>query len=208
MALIDDLENRLLTALAPVLGPIRGLISIVARFKETTVGTFTDAVSLFTEIEQEWAKIKNFTVQPHWKNRVISVPLVVNNLTVLAKVPGDIFIKLRDLFKLLKTKVQPATFNVEELEGLEDLRGLFGRLGPRVAQGFEKVLGVLALLLDVLVTIHDAINDLKSVVDDLRTITDDLDHLDGLFLQQRNPRKTISSADGPLKLRIGHLHKN
>jgi DNA repair ATPase RecN len=153
-------------------------------------------------------KIRDFKSRPAWKNRVVSVPRVIDNIQQLVAVPNEVFTAVRDLFQQLKGKIEPGTFNPEEIEGLEDLRGAFSRLGPKITGAFEKVLGVLAIILDSLVTVRQVIDDLKTIVDDVKKVREDLENLDGLFLPQNNKRKTIQSDIGPLSVRVGKLHEN
>lgn len=206
MSFLDTIENALLEKLAPILGPIKGLVSIFSKFRDTTVGTFEAGQQLFEEVLSEYNKIKTFKERPMWRNRVVSVPRVISNFQTLVAVPTMVFEAFRDLTMQLKGKLEPATFEPEELEGLEDLRGVFSKLGSRFAAAFEKVLGVLAIILDALVTVRATIDDLKKIVDAVKTVREDLENLDGLFLPQHNKRKTIQSDIGPIRIRLGDLH--
>lgn len=207
MALIDTIEAALLRLLEPIFKPLRPLVQLFTKLRDSTVGIFDAASTLLHDIGDEYDKIKHFDARPEWKNRVISVPAVFQHIQDLAQVPSQVIAAFKDLVNTLKTKIDPAAFNVDELEGLDDLRGLFKRFGSKLAAGFEKVLGVVALLADALVAIRSTIDDLQTIVDAVRTIRENLEHLDGLFLPQKNPRKLLRTQDGEtFKIRVGSLH--
>jgi hypothetical protein len=206
MSILETLENALLEKLAPILGPIKGLVSIFTKFRESTFGTFEAGNKLFEEVLSEYEKIRTFKERPMWRNRVVSVPRVIDNFQKLVAIPEQVFAAFKDLTAQLKGKIKPGTFDVEELEGLEDLRGVFSRLGPKITAGFEKVLGIFAIILDALVTTRATIDDLKKIVDAVKTVREDLENLDGVFLPQNNSRKTIQSDIGPIRIRVGKLH--
>jgi len=177
------------------------------KFKDSTFGILTAGTHLVTSTEQAYGKIVHFQSNPAFRTRVISVPRVTKNLEELAKAPAKIIQAFKDLFAQLKNKIDPAAFNFEELEGLEDLRGIIGKLGSKFAAAFEKVLGFVTLLVDALVTIRAAIDDLQAIVDSVSIIVDDLSNLEGLFLPQSNPRRSESLSDGgSIRIRVGNLH--
>ena len=211
MSLLSDLtqgiEDRILSLLSPILGPLKGIVGIATKFKDNTTGILDAATSLITEIEQEYSAIKNFKERPQWKNRVISVPHAIKSTTDLAKIPSVVIAAVKDLVSQVRTKLEPATVELEGIEGIDDLRALGLKIGGRVASVFEKVLGFMSLILDALVTIRATIDDLKTVIDSIRTVRQDLENLDGLFLTQKNPRKIEALADGgTIKIRVGSLH--
>jgi hypothetical protein len=207
VGLFDWFESQLVQLLRPVLGPIRPLVQIFFKFKDSTFGILTAGQHLVDSTAQTYGKILHFQTQPAFRTRVISVPRVADNLEALAQAPQQIIKAFEDLFAQLKNKIDPAAFDFEELEGLEDLRGIIGKLGSKFAAAFEKVLGFVTLLVDALVTIRAAIDDLQAIVDSVSTIVDDLSNLEGLFLPQSNPRKTEQlSNGGSIKIRVGSLH--
>lgn len=207
MGLLDILETRLVALLQPIFAPIRPLIALFTKFRDSTVGIFDAASHLIQSALSEYDQIKNFKSRPAWKNRVISVPKAVENITVLAQIPSQVLDAFRDLIQQLRTKLDPAAFELEDLEGLEDLRGLIGKFGGKILAGFEKLLGAVSLILDALATIRQAITDLQTIVDAVTTVRQDIENLNVFFLSQSNPRKSVTTTDGEvLKLRIGNLH--
>jgi predicted Zn-dependent protease with MMP-like domain len=181
----------------------------VTRLKDNTIGLLDASTHLVISVETEYEAIKNFKSRPEWKNRVISVPKAIENITALAQVPSQVATAIKDLIQQVRSKVSTEAFNVDELEGIEDLRGLFTRLGGRLAQGFEKILGIVAIIVDALVTCRATIDDLQSIVDAIKTVRQDLENLDGFFLTQKNPRKLLRTQDGEtFNIRVGSLHSS
>lgn len=207
MALFGWLENQVIQLLSPFLGPLRPLIAIVTKFKDNTTGLLSSGVTLGNSLVRIYGKLVNFTFQPKIASRVINLPKLQQHAADLAAAPGKIIHSIEDLWSQLKNKVDPAAFDVEELEGLEDLRAIFTKLGSRLAAAFEKVLGWVTLLVDALVTIRSSIDDIQTICDAVEEIIDDIANLEGLFLSQKNPRKTLQLADGgSIKIRVGSLH--
>jgi len=204
LSLLEILENKLLSVLSPILGPIKGIVSILTKFKDNTVGIFDAAETLVADIKDEYVAIRDFKSQPHWRSRVISAPRAVQTIQDLVTgVPQTFIAAVEDLIQQLRQKITGEAFNIEELEGVEDLRGLFTKIGGRLGAGFEKVLGALALILDALTTIRSTIDDLQTIVDDIRTVREDLENLDGFFLPQNNKRRLETRT---AFVRIGKLH--
>jgi methyl-accepting chemotaxis protein len=201
----QKLEQYLLDLLKPILGPIQGIISIFTSFKTNTVGLWEDAEKLFTDILTEIQEIRDFSIDVKWKTRVIHGPKAVETIKKLADVPHALLEAGRDLVRQLKTTMnaEAAEDVIDDLEGVEDLAAIIKKLGPRVAQAFEKILGYLTLVLNALETIHGVVNDLQSVVDQVKEVTTDLKNLDGFFLPQKNKRQRIT---GKTYERLGHLH--
>lgn len=207
MGLIDLIETRLLTLLEPVLKPIRPLIKIFTVLRDNTIGIFDAGSDLLKEIESEYDQIRHFSARPEWKNRVISVPAVIQHVEDLTQIPSQVVAAFKDLIQNLRQKVDTTAFETDELEGIEDLRGIIRRLGARFAAVLERILGILTLVVDSLVTIRSTIDDLKTIVDAVRTVRENLEHLDGLFLTQKNPRKLLRTQDGEaFRIRVGSLH--
>lgn len=207
MGIIDLLEAKIASLLSPILGPVKALVSIFTHFKENTLGIIDAGTKLIQSTEGTYEKIRHFSTAPKFKTRVVSVPKVAENLGALAQAPGQIIRAFQDLVRQLRSKLRPESFNIDEIEGLEDLRGIIRKFGSKIAAGFEKILGVFALIVDALVTIRSTIDDLQAIVDSVATVVDDLSNLEGLFLPQNNPRRTLTLDDGgKIKVRIGNLH--
>jgi len=207
MALLQTIEDRLSGLLAPLLGPIRPLVTLVTKFRDNTTGILGAAQTLVTTVEEEYGQFKKLTLKPQWRHRVISVEAVIEKVQQLVAVPQKIAGAIKDLISQLRSKLEPTKINLDELEGIEDLRGVFSKFGARLAQGLEKLLGILALIVDALVTIRSTIDDLQTIVDGIKTVREDFENLDLIFLQQKNPRRIEKLVDGgDIKIRVGKLH--
>lgn len=209
MSLFDTIENKLLGFLQPIIGPIKGLVSLFTNFRNEVSGLINDASEIGPDFEQLITDIRDFKLDPDWKHRVISVPLAVEKIEALLKIPGDIASKVRDLFQQVKSltgggDTEP---NLEELEGVDDLKALVAKGGEKLAAGFAKLLDFLALALQIFQALRSTLSDVKGILDDLTTIVEDLNNFDALFLQNHNKRKSIASELGPLRLRVGKLHE-
>ena len=208
MGLLQLLEDKIIQLLQPILRPIQPLITIFTSLKENTIGIFTAGTELTDSIKALLDSIEHFQEKPHVKSRVISLPRIVTNIQELVALPGQVVDAFKDLWNTLKNKIDPETaFDVEELEGLEDLRAIVTKFGSAIAEGFEKFLGIFALIVDSLVAIRSSITDIQTLVDAAQTVVDDLTNLDLVFLPQNNPRKTLALEDGgTIRIRVGNLH--
>jgi hypothetical protein len=207
MGLFDWFENQVLILLQPILRPIQPLITIFTKFKDSTIGILDAATQLNDSVRQVIDTVVHFQEQPHIKSRVISLPRVVQNAQELVSLPGQIIDALKEMWDSLRNKLTPDAFDVEELEGLEDLRAIVTKFGTKISAGFEKILGIVSIVVDALVTIRTTIDDLQTIVDAVQTVIDDVENLNGIFLPQDNPRKTVALAEGgSVRFRIGNLH--
>lgn len=200
MSLLETLLAQLQRLIQPLvdrlLRPIQPLVTIFGHLRENTIGIFSAATVLIKTTESTYEKIVHFTTLPAFKTRVISVPKVSENVKELVSTPQRLIAAFKDLFEQIRSKVQPEKFNIDELEGIEDLRSVFTRFGARLAAGLEKILGVAAIIVDALVTIRQGISDLQEIVDSVAAAVSFLSNLDGVFLQQGNPRVTLTLEDG------------
>lgn len=210
MGFLDPLLLLVERIIAPLLRPIQPLIRLVTDFYHSTTNILTDAKTLVDTAVEDYEKIRNFSLKPHWKSRVISVPDAIQRIQSLAKVPHEIAAAVRDLVQQIKSKVNTGGTEaeaLEDLEGMEDLQNIIRKFGLKFAKGFERVLGIFALIVDALASIESAIADIQTILDDLGEVIDDLDSLDIVFLSQKNPRRTVSLKDGgSIRERIGNLH--
>jgi tetrahydromethanopterin S-methyltransferase subunit B len=199
--------DKILALLAPILKPLQPLITIFTHLKDNTFGIITASTQVVQTAERIFDEIRHFSLQPHIKSRVISLPAAQQHLAALVAAPTQIVNEIKSLVEQLKNKIDPAAFNVEELEGLEDLRSIATKFGSKIAAGFEKVLGIVTLVVDALVTIRSAISSIQSILDSIEEIVTDVSGLDAIFLSQKNPRRSEDLADGgSIKIRVGNLH--
>lgn len=211
MSLLDTVEAKLLSLLDPVIRPIKGLwnlitkgINAITEIKDTIEATATTFTNLTNSL-------RHFQATPHFKHRVISAPRAIENVKQLTQVPFDIVEKIKDLAKIFKSKIgtevpKPSEI-AAETEGVDELGASIRKLGPKVSQAFEKGLGWFALILDAIESVNQTFKDVNAILLDLQEVVDDLSNLDGLFLPQKNPRKTVDTADGKMRIRVGNLHR-
>jgi hypothetical protein len=215
VGLLDQLGGKLLQVLTDLfnrlLGPIFGkLVGKVRDFVSHVANIFTDLNTLWDSVQAEIDAWKNFKEDIRVKSRVINVPKAVEQTKNLVVGLADAWHAILDIIKNFKEKLgTDAKAEAEEAAGdLEEsgAEGLLKRL-PRLAKGLEKLLGVLTLVVDALASIVDVIGDLQTIVDELKRIREEIESAESIFLQQKNPRKTVKLADGrSIRLRLGKLH--
>jgi len=210
VAILDTITSRLLSLLEPVLKPVRSIVGLLVGFKDKTVNLLDDFTNLINSAVAEYEKIKNFKSRPQWKNRVVSVPRVLQNVTVLAAVPAELLNAIKDLIANVKSRFTGGSSDLtdEDLAGIEDVRGLLTRLGPKLARVGEKLLGVVTIVVDTISTLSNTIADLQTIVDDVTKVREDLENLDGIFLPQNNKRRVLTTTSGEtFNIRVGSLHQ-
>jgi len=153
-------------------------------FKDKTLSLFTDIHQLVSDVEQVIQDIKTFEINPKWNTRVIVAPRVVERIQELYDVPIRISNDIKDLVQLLREKVQPTEFKVEEVSDLDGVPAKLAKVG-------EKILGFATLIIDSLVAIESMVADLADIVDAVKTTLEDLKGLDALFLPQGSTKKTV-----------------
>jgi len=168
------------TNLLPALGRIWGKL---VQFKDNTLNLFGNIQHLIDSVKTEVDGFRHFTANPHWKNRVISVPRAIENITSVWDIVHDFVTRTEDIVRLIKDRVQQVQApEPDDIEAIERLPGKLAKVG-------EKILGIATLIIDTLQTIEDFISDLQSIVDDIHQLREDLEHLDGIFLPQNKPRR-------------------
>jgi hypothetical protein len=176
---LRNLLNRLRALFPGIFAKIQAAYDFIFHAKTAFVELFSEVERLITDVEQEVDAIRHFDVNPHWKNRVISVPTMIENIQRFPELFHTIVDAGKDLVTQIKEKVNAVPeANPEELELLPEKFAQFG----------EKIAAWLGMFLDALTTIKQAVADLNTIVDSIREIREDLENLDGLFLTQKNPR--------------------
>lgn len=200
--------------LAPILGPLKPVLKVLGDLKGSTIGLFEKVSKLATTMKEEYEAIKNFKEDLHWRGRVVNAPQVVKKIKRLTEIPGEVATRIKDLISTIresaggKNPAELAEDAVAELEGIGEFRGLLQKFVPKLAKGAEKLLGVLALLVDVIIQWNRAIDDLQTIVDDIKEVRLDIEKLDLIFLPQNHARRWVTLEDGRrTRWRIGgHLH--
>jgi hypothetical protein len=154
--------------------------------KDKTLNLFENVHKLVSNVEAVVQDIRTFEINPKWNTRVISAPRVVDHIKELYDVPSRIITDVKDLITLLREKIQPTEFKIEDTEGLDGAPLKIIKVG-------EKILGFATLIVDSLVAIESALDDLNDIVDAIKTSLEDLKGLDALFLPQGNPKKSVDA---------------
>jgi hypothetical protein len=204
-------EELLSTKLAPILTQLKPVLKILTDLKGSTVGLFDKITKLATTVRTEYEAIKNFKEDLHWRGRVVNAPQVVKKVKRLADIPSEVALRIKDLIKRIEEQSpagkSPAALADEaaaDLEGIEDFRGFLTKWVPKLSKGAERLLGVLAILVDVLVAWNGAVDDLQTIADDVKEVRLDIEKLDLIFLPQNNPRRWVTLTDGRrMRIRVG-----
>jgi len=197
---LDPIEAKITELLRPILGPIRAVVDIFTRVRTILPDTVADATALVDSAIHEYRAFTSFDFRTSPRTRVIQSIRAVQELSdLITKVPQDVLAKVKDLISIVRSRFGTAdVFETSDIEGLEDLRGLISKLGPKLARAFEKVLGVLALVLDTIGAVRNTIADLQGIVDDIKHVRESLTHLKGFFLPQDNKRERVYLEDGTM----------
>jgi hypothetical protein len=190
--LASKIKDAVGALLKPIISQFADTITVVTHIYDFTLGIVDDGTKLFNSITNEIDEITKFKFVAQWKNRVISVPRVWQNIQDIIKIPGQIVDAITALIKDIGTKFKGAS----AAEAVEE-----------VIPGVGQVIGVVTIISQVLVTIKDAIKQLQTVVDAIITVRKDVTNLDAIFLPNQNPRKNLTlESGGNIKVRIGKLH--
>lgn len=182
-AWLQSIFNAVFNALP---APLRRLWQFLVDFKTKTLGIFDNIHTLVSSVETEVNAIRNFQVDIKWRTRVISAPVAVQTIQDFFTAFPDIIDQIKSLAEEVRNKINvpETTFNPDEVEGL--------RLRPtKLIQIGEKLAGWASLIIDALSTIEQAIDQLQAIVNDVHTIRTTIENMDGIFLPQGNPKKTV-----------------
>lgn len=211
----SDGEKILSTKIAPLLAPLRPVLHVLGNLKDSTIGLWGKIDKLTKDAVHEYKEIKNFKEDLHWRGRVINAPEVVKKIKRLTEIPSELFRIIQELTATIreqsllgKSPGSLAEEAAQSLEGIEEFRGLLQRFVPKLAKGAEKLLGVLAIIVDAIVLWNTLVDDLQKIVDDVKEVRLDLEKLDLIFLPQNNARRYVKLEDGrTIRIRVGgHLH--
>ena len=203
-----DIKSLLVGPASKLITSIRQTIDTATHIMDVVKETIDDAIAAYNEIT-------NFELKPHWKIRAVSAPQAIDNIKELAEVPTKLFIAFRDLWTRVKASVDAfkspaaeAEAAIEEASALEGgILRIFPRLSALIGKAITRILGVAALVVQLVIDVDNAVADIHTIVLEIKTAVQSLNHLDAVFLQQQNPRKTVTLDDGStMKIRVGHLH--
>lgn len=204
----SSLWKRVLT----FLGPVGKLITKVGETFTKLTHVFELADHLKDTVLGEIDAWRNFKQDIRISQRVIQIERAIEKTRDLIEGIPEAWRSVIDIIKTAKAQIGGAESPVEEAEAAaEDLEsgGVKAVLEkfPKLAQGLEKLLGVLAIVLQALDSVVNVIGDLQQIVDELKAARLEIEKLDTIFLSQSNKRKLVKLADGTtMKIRIGNLH--
>jgi hypothetical protein len=178
-----DWIKRVLRALGHLLAAVWGFITrffAVADRIELRVKRFAENVdALIANIEEEVDHFRKFKFNPQWKNRVINVPIAIEQIKdFILVVPEEI-----------KDKGKEINDDLKALFGLFE-HGPPGSGGPPDAAvgGLGKCISWISLIDQIFTVLEDGVIKMRVVVDDIRQLREQIEGLDAFFLQQGNTR--------------------
>jgi hypothetical protein len=220
VGLLQDIENKFLSAvferISRALGPFGKLIDFVKRFFTSFRDSFRKGVELSQKIVAEIHEWRTFKEAVPVRTGVINLPAAIDNSQRLLDQIKAAWQSIVSLAQEIKKQASSTTEEgnpAEEAEqAIKDVesggfKGLLERF-PKLAKGFERVLGFLAIAVSVVETIGTTIDDLTNIVDAIAAIREEIETGSTIFLQQKNARRVVTLEDGTkMKIRVGNLHQ-
>src|SRR5215471_5742142 len=95
-------------------GALLAIWNLVCHFYQKIKDFFNHLLTLFdrinrliSDIETEVHEVENFAFNPHWKTRVISVPIAYQKIHRLStEIPREIINAVKDVIQQIRNKVQ------------------------------------------------------------------------------------------------------
>lgn len=161
-------------------------------------GIIEDWTEMKKNFAEEVQKLKDFEFNPHWKTRVINVPIAIEQVKDLL---DEIF---RQVVDKIKDIVQPIQDSIGAAEIVKNQAPVVGAGEPT---GFARTLNKAETLAGYIrfgfAESRKAFDAAKELTDLFLDITKRIEKLDDFFLQQKNKRQTV---EGKAQERIGKLH--
>jgi len=179
------------------------------------VTTLLDRIQhLVDSIKSEITEFSHWKEDIKFKSRVINVPKAVEKTQDLIQGFRDSWAAIQGLVKdfeqALKGGENPETEAEEfaaDIGELDNIGTSLLKKLPKLAEGLEKLLGVVTLVVNAVITWSDAVDKMQTVVDEVTRVREEIERLESIFLSQKNPRKTLRlDGGGSIKIRVGNLH--
>jgi hypothetical protein len=204
--------SGILAAIKSFLGPFGKLIDSLKDTYDHLVNIFTAAEKLTDSVIGEINAWRNFKQDIRFSQRVVQIERAIQKTRDLIEGIPVAWHSIVDLVKQVKNQIGGGESPVEEAEQISQevesggVKTLLEKF-PSLAKALEKLLGVLAIVVQALSAIADSIDDVQKIVDEITRLRLEIEKLDTIFLQQSNKRKTLRLADGrSIKIRLGKLH--
>jgi hypothetical protein len=195
------------------LGPFGKLLDSLKKSYDKLINIFDAGEKLTDSIIGEIDAWKNFKSDIRFSQRVIQIERAIQKTKDLIEGIPASWQAIVDIVKQIKAQISGESNPIEEAEAAtEDIesagvRSLLTKF-PALAKALERVLGVLAIVLQALEAIATSIDDLQTIVDELKAIRLEIEKLDTIFLSQSNKRKTLRLSNGKtIRIRVGKLHQ-
>jgi hypothetical protein len=198
MALLSGLLNalgldQLFQLVLDKFPAIKQLLDLGQKIIEHFTGVFQAGVALFNSAQSEFEAWKHFKEDIRFRQRVIQVERALDKAQ-------EFFTAIITAWKEILSLIKSAGLKLETGGAAEVAEAATG-IGLPIA-----IVNAIVLVVEVLDTVRNLIDTAQNVV----TVVTDLRNLlegDLIFLQQRNPRKRVSLADGgTIKIRVGTIH--
>jgi conjugal transfer/entry exclusion protein len=207
--------SAVFNAVKSFLGPVGKLIDSLKTSITHLTNIVQNATKLLDGIIAEAKAWASFKQDVRIKSRVIALEsAIAKTRTLIEGIPAA-WRSIQDIFKTFKTQfdaggdpIADADAVAEDLASAEEggISALLKKF-PKLAKGFEKILGILALVIQALEAISSVIDDLQQILDEITALRLEIEKLDTIFLSQSNKRKTLKLADGSsIQIRVGKLH--
>jgi methyl-accepting chemotaxis protein len=214
MALFSIDFGQLFNLIRRFLGPFGKLIDKVKETYDHLVNILNDAQELADSVVVEITAWKTFKQDIRIRQRVVQLERAIEKTRALIEGIPEAWRSILDVVKRVRANIGGGADAATEAEAVvEDVEeggvsGLLKRF-PSLAKGLEKLLGVLALIIQALESISGVIQDIQQIVDEIKAIRLEIERLDTIFLPQNNKRKTVRLSDGStMKIRVGSLHSS
>ena len=222
MGLLQQIEetilNKLKALFEPVLTPLSKLWNILKGMFTAIVEVIPATIALVKSVASEVNEWKNFKENISFTGGVINLQSVKDRIQRLIEEALAAWHSLVDLFtggfrRVVGKPFEDAEAAAEELESLFEgfgkigLKDFLAEIGPKLEKAGGKIFEVLAIVQAVAEELLKVVQDLQSLVDFTRDVRETFESGEGLFLQQKNKRKTLAlDGGGKIKIRVGKLH--
>jgi hypothetical protein len=210
----SPLLNPIIDAIKSALSPFTKFFDLLSNFWTHFTGALSKARELGATIYSEVIAWKNFKEDIAFRTGVINLPKAIEKTRELIDQLIAAWHAIVDLVHSIKENLDAAGEDdpaVEAKAAVEDIeasgfKSLLTQF-PKLAKGLEKLSVAVATVAQIAENVENLIDDLTEIVDAAVAIREEVEHGATIFLQQKNPRKTVHLDEGgSMKIRVGNLH--